>query len=412
MIEFIRYKLDNGLTVILHQDESTPLVTVNVLYKIGARNENPDRTGFAHLFEHLMFGGSKNIQDYDTPIQQAGGDNNAFTNADLTNFYNVIPAENLETALWLESDRMLQLDFSQKSLDVQRKVVVEEFKETCINKPYGDMWHELSALAYKKHSYRWPTIGLVPQHIEEAKLEDVVDFFDNYYKPNNAVLVVAGSMDVALTKEVIEKWFGNIPAGEPSFLEIPEEPEQVEYRSKALVRAVPSDAIYMGFHMPDRKHKDFIVYDIISDILGGGRSARFYEQLLKGTELFSSINAYISGTLDPGLLVVSAKLIGDADMEKAELLIWAELQKLVEIKVTEEELLKVKNSMISGVTFSEISITERAINLAYYEMLGDADLINNQIKEIESVTVNDIQRVAKKVFRKENCSLIQYRRKN
>lgn len=411
MIKFDKYKLDNGLTVILHQDDSTPLVTVNVLYKIGARNEDPERTGFAHLFEHLMFGGSQNIQDYDTPIQQAGGDNNAFTNSDLTNFYNVIPAENLETALWLESDRMLQLDFSQKSLDVQRKVVVEEFKETCINKPYGDMWHELSALAFKEHSYRWPTIGLVPQHIEEAKLDDVVDFFNSYYKPNNAVLVVAGNVEIPHAKAVIEKWFGNIPSGDLSFHDIPVEPEQKAYRCKTLHSSVPSNAIYMGFHMPDRKHKDFIVYDIISDILGGGRSARFYEQLLKGTELFSSINAYISGTLDPGLLVIESKLLEDADMEQAQLLIWAELQKLIETPVSEEELLKVKNSMISGVTFSEISIIERAINLAYYEMLGDADFINDQLKEIESVTVADVQRVAKKIFLKENCSEIRYVRK-
>ena len=283
MIEFKKYKLDNGLTVILHNDDSTPLVTVNVLYKVGAKNEDPNRTGFAHLFEHLMFGGSENVQDFDTPIQQAGGENNAFTNADLTNFYNVMPAENLETALWLESDRMKQLAFSQESLDVQKKVVVEEFKETSINQPYGELWHELSALAFKKHSYRWPTIGLVPEHIEEAELDDVKAFFNNYYKPNNAILVVAGKLDMNAIEDVIAKWFGPISSGDVDFLEIHSEPEQSEYRQKILERNVPSDAIYMGFRMPERLHQDFVVYDLLSDILGGGRSARFFQRLLKGT---------------------------------------------------------------------------------------------------------------------------------
>ena len=412
MIAFKRYTLENGLTVILHEDDSTPLVTVNVLYKIGARNEDPERTGFAHLFEHLMFGGSKNIPDYDTPIQQAGGDNNAFTNADLTNFYNVMPAENLETALWLESDRMLHLDFSQDSLDVQKKVVVEEFKETSINQPYGDMWHELSALAYKEHSYRWPTIGLIPQHIEDAELEDVEAFFNSYYKPNNAVLIVAGQIDTKVTEEKIQKWFGDIPTGQITFRDIPVEPKQEAYRFKSLERAVPSDAIYLGFHMPDRKHKDFIVYDLLSDLLSGGRSARLYENLLKGSELFSMVNAYISGSLDPGLFVVESKLLDEVDIEKAKLMIWSELQKLIDSPISEDELQKVKNSMISGVEFSEVSITNKAINLAYYEMLGDVDLINHQVEEIEAVTIEDIQQVAKEVFRMENCSEVVYRSSN
>lgn len=410
MIDYKRYTLNNGLTVVLHEDDSTPLVTVNILYKIGAKNEDPEQTGFAHLFEHLMFGGSENIPDYDTPIQMAGGDNNAFTNADITNFYNVMPAENLETALWLESDRMLQLDFSQESLDVQKKVVVEEFKETCINKPYGDMWHELSALAYESHSYRWPTIGLVPEHISEAKLSDVKNFFDNYYKPSNAVLVVAGNIDVPGTKALIEKWFGKIPSGEISFREIPEELTQESYRLKVLQRAVPSDAIYMGFHMPDRKHKDFIVYDLLSDILSGGRSSRLYQNLVKSSTLFSSVNAYISGTVDPGLFVVEAKLLEGADMEAAKSAIWNELQKLVDNPLEESELQKVKNSMISGVEFSEVSITNKAINLAYYEMLGDLSLINTQVEEIDVVTTADISRIAIDTFRKEKCSEIIYNR--
>ncbi len=411
MINYERYTLANGLTVVLHEDNSTPLVTVNVLYKVGSRNEDAEKTGFAHLFEHLMFGGSVNVKDYDTPIQQAGGDNNAFTNSDLTNFYNVLPADNLETALWLESDRMLQLDFNQKSLDVQKKVVVEEFKETSINKPYGDMWHELSALAYREHPYRWPTIGLVPEHIEDAELEDVERFFDGHYKPNNAVLIIVGKLDIPKTKALIEQWFGKIEAGEVAQKALPEEPVQKEFRTKTLERQVPSDALYLAFHMPDRKHKDFIVYDIMSDVLSGGRSSRLYEQLLKGSELFSDIGAYISGTLDPGLFIIEAKLLDGADMEKAKLLIWAELQKLKDTLVDAEELQKVKNSMISQVAFSEVSITNKAINLAYYEMLGDLNLINVQEAEIDSVTVKDIQRVANETFRMDNCSEVIYVKK-
>lgn len=411
MIAYDRYVLDNGLTVILHRDQSTPLVTVNVLYKVGSRNEDPEQTGFAHLFEHLMFGGSANVPDYDTPIQSAGGDNNAFTNSDLTNFYNVMPAQNLSTALWLESDRMLKLDFNQQSLDVQKKVVVEEFKETSINQPYGDLWHKLSALAYEKHPYRWPTIGLVPQHIEDAELQDVENFFYNYYKPNNAVLIVAGNIEIEEAKKEVQKWFAEIPSGEIPASDLPTEPKQTSFRTRTFEKEVPSDALYMAFHMPDRTHKDFIAYDMLSDILSGGRSSRLYVNLLKGSGMFSMIDAYISGTHDPGLFVVEAKLIDGADMEKAKLLIWAELQKLKDEAVAEEELQKVKNSMLSSVAFSEVSITHKAINLAYYEMLGDVNMINVQEEEIDSVRIEDIQRVANNILSMDNCSEIMYLKK-
>ena len=408
MIEFTRYQLDNGLTVILHPDQSTPLVTVNVLYKVGSKNEQIDKTGFAHLFEHLMFGGSKNIPDYDTPIQIAGGDNNAFTNSDLTNFYNVMPAENLETALWLESDRMLQLDINQKSLSVQKKVVVEEFKETSINEPYGDLWHQLSDLAFTTHPYRWPTIGLVPAHIEDAELEDVTHFFNTYYKPNNAVLVIAGKYEEDKIKSQIEHWFGGIARGEIGVQPIPVEPAQKKFRTRTLYRKVPSDALYLAFHMPDRKHKDFIAYDILSDILSGGRSARLYQNLLKGSELFSNVNAYITGTFDPGLFVIEARLLENADLEKAKLLIWNELQILKDELVKPEELQKVKNSLISSVAFSEVSVTHKAINLAHYEMLGDVNDINKQEEEIDRITIEDLLRIANEILVLENCSEIIY----
>lgn len=412
MIDYTRYTLDNGLTVILHEDTSTPLVTVNVLYKVGSRNENPDKTGFAHLFEHLMFGGSANVPDYDTPIQEAGGDNNAFTNSDLTNFYNVMPAENLETALWLESDRMLQLDFSQKSLDVQKKVVVEEFKETSINQPYGDLWHQLTAMAYTTHPYRWPTIGLVPKHIEDANLEDVKSFFGNYYKPNNAVLVIAGKFDEENTKALIQKWFGSIPASPIQRKNILPEPKQAKFRTKTLERDVPSDALYLAFHMPERSHKDFQVFDLVSEILSGGRSGRLYQNLLKRTELFSSVSAYITGSIDPGLFIIEAKFLKDVDKEQGKELIWKELNNLVENAVGNQELQKVKNSLLSSLAFSEVSITNKAINMAFFEMLGDIGLINKQEQEIDVITAQDVQRVSKSTFQLTNCTEINYNSKD
>jgi len=410
MIEFEKYKLDNGLTVILHDDKSTPLVTVNILYKVGSKNEDKNKTGFAHLFEHLMFGGSENVPDYDTPIQVAGGDNNAFTNKDLTNFYNIMPAENLETALWLESDRMKQLDFNQKSLDTQKKVVVEEFKETSINKPYGDLWHNMSQLAFTKHPYQWPTIGRIPAHIEDANLEDVKSFFEKHYKPNNAILVIAGNIDFKNTRALVEKWFGKIPSNDSEYKSFPSEPTQTAFRQKILKRDVPADALYMSFHIPERLHKDFGAYDILSDIFSGGKSARFYQNLLKGTEIFSSIYAYITGTMDPGLFVIEAKLIGDNKVDEARELIWKELEKMKSDLVSDTELQKVKNSLISSISFSEVSIMHKAINLAYYEMLKEACLINKQEEDYIHVTTEDLRTLAQITFRKSNCSEVVYLR--
>jgi len=412
MIEFEKYKLENGLTVILHKDISTPLVTVNVLYKVGSRNEHISKTGFAHLFEHLMFGGSENIPDFDSPIQVAGGDNNAFTNSDLTNFYSILPSENIETALWLESDRMKQLDFNQKSLDIQKKVVVEEFKETSINKPYGELWHALSDLAFTIHPYRWPTIGLKPSHIEDANLDDVKAFFEKHYRPNNAVLVIAGNMEIEKTKASIEKWFSDIPSSVISNEEIPVEPQQLSFRTKTLIKEVSSDALYMAFHIPDRLDKSFGAFDMLSDIFSGGKSARFYQNLLKETEIFSSVFAYITGSIDPGLFVIEAKLIGNNKVNEARTLIWQELEKMKVELISEKEIQKVKNSLISSISFSEVSVIHKAINLAYYEMLGDATLINKQEEDYVDVTAEDIRQLSINTFTKENCSEIIYLRKS
>lgn len=408
MITFERFKLANGLTVIIHEDKSTPMVAVNVVYNVGSKYEEPDKTGFAHLFEHLMFGGSINIPDFDDHIQDAGGENNAFTNTDLTNFYEVLPAENIETALWLESDRMLQLRFSKKSLDTQKKVVIEEFKETCLNEPYGDMWHHLSRLCYEVHPYQWPTIGKDMSHIAEATLDQVKTFFYHYYRPDNAVLVLAGNIDVKKGIQLVEKWFGSIPAGhytKPNYLY---EPPQIEFRQDILRQDVPHDAVYQGYHMAGRMDDGFYACDLLSDVLANGRSSRFYQRLYKEQELFSTIDAFISGTVDPGLFIIEGKTMPGISMEKAKKAIKLELDMLKNDLISEQELSKLKNSVESSLLYSEVSVLNKAISLAYFEVLGDADMINIEAERYHNVTAEDIRNAAQQVFREENCSEVLY----
>ena len=407
-IQFDHFVLDNGLSVYLHEDHSTPMVAVNVLYRVGARDESPERTGFAHLFEHLMFGGSANAPDYDGPIQRAGGDNNAFTNADITNFYVLLPAENIETALWLESDRMLQLNLSQRALDVQRKVVVEEFKETCLEQPYGDLWHQLSPLAYQVHPYRWPTIGKDFSHIENARLEDVRDFYARFYHPGNADLVIAGNIDSPEIRELVEKWFGDIPTGPRVDRSLPQEPPQTALRTKRIVTDVPNPALYMAFHMPPRLHPDFHAIDLLTDLFAGGRSARFYKTLIREKELFESIDCYVSGTFDPGLLVIEGNPAEGVSIETARAAIWAELRAVQETLVGERELQKVKNKAESALFFSEMSVLNKAINLAYYAALDMPEWINEETVFYQQVSAEDIQRQAQRLFREENCSEVVY----
>ena len=410
MITFSKFELDNGLKVIVHEDKSTPLVAINVLYNVGARDESPDKTGFAHLFEHLMFGGSANIPEFDEPMQMAGGENNAFTSNDITNFYNVVPRENIETVFWLESDRMLQLAFSKQSLDVQRKVVVEEFKETCLNEPYGDVWHLLSELAFKKHPYRWPTIGKVPKHVQDATLEDVKDFFYKYYRPNNAILTVAGNINEEAVKVLCEKWFGNIPKGNVPKRNIPQEPKQAKFQQLVKTANVPVDALYLAFHMSGRNEADYYATDLLSDILCNGSSSRLYRRLYKDQKLFNQIDAYVTGSLDPGLLVVEGKPLDSVSLEQGKAAIWKELEILKSEKIAEVELQKYKNKFESSIIFSEMSILNKAINLSFYEVLGDANLINQETEKFLNVTVDDIYRVANEVLTEENCSELYYRK--
>ena len=409
MIKFSKTVLDNGLRVIIHEDSGTPLVAFNVLYDVGSKDESPEKTGFAHLFEHLMFGGSANIPDFDTPIQNAGGENNAFTNCDVTNFYEVLPANNLEVAMWLESDRMYQLNFSQEVLNLQKKVVVEEFKETCLNEPYGDVWHHLSELAYKVHPYQWPTIGKSPQHVEQATLEDVKDFFFRFYRPNNAIVVISGNVREAQVLPLVEKWFGDIPPGPAHKRLYPSEPPQTELRSKVIENApVPMDAIYLAFRMCGRAEADYHATDLLSDLLSNGASSRFYQRLLKERQLFSAIDCYISSTIDPGLFIIEGKPAEGVSLEVAEEAIWQEIELIRREPVCEEELQKVKNKVESSMLFSEMSALNKAINLAFYELLGDAGMINEEVDAYRRVQGEDIHRVANAILRTENCCRLIY----
>ncbi len=412
MIRFERFVLPNGLKVIVHRDNSTPMAVVNIMYDVGARDEDPNKTGFAHLFEHLMFGGSLHIPSYDGPLQMAGGENNAYTSNDVTNYYIQLPAENLETAFWLESDRMLSLAFGEKSLEVQRKVVSEEFKEHYLNKPYGDVWHKMRDLAYKIHPYRWMTIGKDLSHIENATLEDVKRFFFKHYRPQNAILVVAGNITVEKVKELTEKWFGDIPTGEKYTRDLPQEPEQTEARKMEVRADVPLDAFYKCWHIYPRKDKRYYIADLITEILSGGGSSRLFHSLVKEKKLFSAIECYHSGSLDAGTLVIEGKLVKGVKMEDAEKAVENELERMRTEKVTATELQKVKNKVESLIAFEDMSLTNRANSLAFYELLGDADLMNHELEKYNVVTAEDILRESRNIFRPENSNTLYYHSKN
>lgn len=409
MIQVNRYTLANGLRIVHNEDDSTQMVALNLLYDVGARDEDPSHTGFAHLFEHLMFGGSLHIPDYDTPVQNAGGENNAWTNNDITNYYITLPHQNVETGFWLESDRMLSLDFSPKSLEVQRQVVIEEFKQRNLNQPYGDASHLLRELAYESHPYRWPTIGKEIAHIAQATLEEVKDFFFRFYAPNNAILAVTGHISFEETVRLAEKWFGPIPARNISPRQLPAEKPQTTVRRKTVERKVPVDAIYMAFHMSNRMHPDYYVYDMITDILSNGRSSRFIQSLVQEQKLFTSIDAYISGSLDEGLLHVTGKPVEGVSLEQAEEAIWKELEKMKTVPVSEQELEKVKNRYESEQIFNNINYLNVATNLAFFELTGKAEDINEEVGKYRAVTAEQIQATSARCFVPENCSILYYK---
>jgi predicted Zn-dependent peptidase len=404
MVEFERFELDNGLRVIFHKDVTTPMAVVNTLFDVGARDESPERTGFAHLFEHLMFGGSVNIPNFDGPLQEAGGSNNAFTSNDITNYYDVVPAQNLETALWLESDRMLSLAFTEKSLEVQRSVVIEEFKQRYLNQPYGDLWLEFRPLAYETHPYRWATIGKNIEHIKEATMDEVKDFFKTHYHPGNAILCIAGNLELEEVKRLVTKWYADISSKEKKVRNLPQEPKQTEFRTKTIERDVPSDVYTYGFKMVGKGEDGFYEADLISDVLGRGKSSRLYKRLKKELELVTDINAYVMGSTDTGMLMLSVHPSDGATLEQIDTEIWKIIDEMKSTLVEEAELEKIINKVKTTKAFSEQGVLNKSMALAMNELMGDANLINTETELYEKVTVEGIQKYAKEILQKTNCT--------
>ena len=411
MITVNRHTLPNGLRIVHSEMDSTQMVALNVLYNVGARDEHPEHTGFAHLFEHLMFGGSVNIPDYDTHVQNAGGENNAWTNNDITNYYITLPRQNVETGFWLESDRMLSLDFNEKSLEVQRQVVIEEFKQRNLNQPYGDVGHLVRGMAYKEHSYQWPTIGKETSHIANATLDEVKDFFFRFYAPDNAILAVTGNISFEDTVALAEKWFGPIPRRNVATRNLPKEPVQTAERRQTVERNVPVDALYMVFHKCDRLHPDYYTFDMLSDLLSSGRSCRLVQHLVLEKQIFSSIDAYISGSIDEGLFHIAGKPSPGISLEEAEEAIWEELEALKTVETDPYELEKVKNRYESEQIFNNLNYLNVATNLAFFELIGKAEDINHEVEKYRSVTSERIREVARKAFVRENCSGLYYKAK-
>lgn len=406
MTDYHKFTLSNGLRVIFQKDITSPMAVVNTLYDIGARDEDEHKTGFAHLFEHLMFGGSINIPDFDGPLQRAGGENNAFTSNDITNYYDVLPVQNIETALWLESDRMLSLAFTPKSLEIQRNVVIEEFKQRYLNQPYGDVWLELRPLAYTTHPYKWATIGKEISQIENATMDDVKAFFKANYKPSNAILSIVGNLEQSKVEDMVQKWYGDISNLPKNVRNLPKEPVQTKYREKTIERDVPSDAFYYTFKMGNRLSPEYYVADLTSDILGSGKSSILYQKILKEKELVSEINAYILGSLDDGLLIISGKLNNSIDFKQLDEALWKELDKICSTILSESVLTKVKNKWETAKVFSEIGLLHRAMDLCYYENLGNASMLFNERNNYLKITAEEIQILSKKTFVKEQCSVL------
>ena len=409
MIEFERFQLANGLKLIVHQDKSTPLASVCLTYNVGTKHEQPDKTGFAHLFEHLMFGGSKHAANFDDYIQQAGGENNAFTNQDMTVFYEYLPCENIETALWLEADRMLHLNLGEQELEKERKVVVEEFKESCLNEPYGDIWHHIGPLAYKKHPYSIPTIGMEIAHIEQATTEDVALFFEQHYSPNNAVLSVCGNVNPQEVFELVEKWFAGIPKGTYSKPSLPQEDEQVEQRRLVIEADVPLNAIYMVFHSAPRDSQDFYVDDFISDVLAEGDAAQLYQKLVKELELFSEIDAYITASIDQGLFIVEGRLADGVSFEEAETAIWKELERTKTEQLPPQKVERMHNQIEHNIEFGKLNNLNKAIRLGYYEVLDDAHRINEEQTYYSKIDAEGFKSRCKDLFSEQKSSVIYYK---
>ena len=408
MIDFKSFTLDNGLQVIVHEDPNSAMAVVNVMYDVGSRDEDIDKTGLAHLFEHLMFGGSQHIPTYDMALQQVGGDNNAYTTPDVTNYYCTLPTANLETAFWLESDRMLGLSINQKVLSVQQKVVIEEFKERYLNQPYGDVWLKLYDLAYTQHPYRWPTIGKEPNHIAKTTIEEVKAFFEKFYTPQNAVLVVAGAVKYEKVKKLSEKWFAPIASGPTYQRALPKEPLQNSPRNLRIAADVPLNALYKAYHMPGRLSPEYHTVELMMDILGGGKSSRLYTQLVDTQQYFNTIGAYITGTTDPGLCIISGRLNNGITFEAAEEAIQDIVATLQSQPIPADELEKAKNQAEAYHVFSAVDLLHRTQELAMATVLGDTNLVNSETESIHKVTSVAIQHTAQRILNADHCSTIYY----
>ena len=409
MIKYEQTTLSNGLSVIVNRDTASRMAAVNLLYKVGARNEQPHRTGLAHLFEHLMFRGTHNIPDFDTPVQMACGENNAFTNNDYTDFYITLPCDNIETALWLESDRMTGLNISAEACEIEKRVVIEEFRQRYLNQPYGDLNMLLREMVYTKHPYRWATIGISPDHIAEASLEEIREFYRNFYHPSNAILSISGDIPTEKAFAMAEKWFGNITDTPYKATPLPIEPQQTEARRLEVERDVPATTIVIAFHMGNRLSKDFYLGDITSDLLAGGDSARLYEHLIKGKSLFASVNAYISGDVDEGMFVFTGQLLPTTTVEQAEVALWNEIAELKQGTISDYELQKVKNKFEANTLFGELNVMNKAMNLGYYSMIGDLPLINREVEVYQSLSKEEIADFSNRIFTLENSSTLIYK---
>ncbi len=408
-IDYEEAVLDNGLRVLVHKDDTTSMVAFNLIYDVGSKDEDPEKTGFAHLFEHLMFSGSKHVKDFDMELDRVGGSNNAFTNNDFTNYYILIPKDSLEVAFRIESDRMRNLAITQKKLDIQKGVVIEEFKERCLNQPYGDSDLLVRPLSYKRHPYAWSTIGKNVEQIESVSLQDVKDFYATYYKPDNAVLTVAGPVEAGEIFEMSRKWFGSIPKGNRPERNLPVEPVQTEARKESVVRNVPANALYKTYHVSGRLSDDFYVFDLVSDILSNGESSRFYTRLVKERKLFNSVNAYVSGDIEPGLFLVSGFLEEGVGFEAAEAAVDEEIARLAEEEIPEAELQKVKNKVEAALLYSNMKAMDKAMNLGYFALMGDASVLNKEDAEYRSIQAGDMKEAVARCLRQENSNTLYYR---
>jgi len=408
MVDYQKWVLSNGLRVIFHHDPNTPMAAVSLIYDVGSKDEDPDKTGYAHLFEHLMFAGSKNAPDFDDIIQDAGGENNAYTNCDMTHFYDILPAGNIETALFLEADRMKELMISKKAFETQQKVVVEEFMETCYNQPYGDAWHHILNLAFLEHPYRWPTIGLDPKHIENAKIDDVSKFYHSHYHPGNAILAIGGNFELSRIKELVEKYFGGIEKVETQERDYPAEPVQSQYRFSEVKANVPNDTFYMSFKMANRVSKTYYIQDLISDVLANGSSSRLISNLVKEEQVFNSLDAYVYGSTEPGLFIIEGQPMEGISLEDAERRVWQELEELKVAPILQSELDKQLNKVRTNLIMSETSLLGKVMSLSYYDLIGNIDLINLEDEVYRSIQPLDIFQVATQLFRKDNCSVVRY----